>query len=131
MAIHTPTIGEQTERLDALPRLDYRSRHRAVPSEHPAPGCYLTVEDDLETRLLPLEQPLMHIGRGFSCEVCLEDQSVSRRHAIIKRTNTVTEILDERSSNGTYVNGQRVSAARLKDGDVIVLGHVILGYLEI
>jgi pSer/pThr/pTyr-binding forkhead associated (FHA) protein len=126
-----PTVGEQTERLDALPRLDYRSRHRAVTPEHPAPGSYLAVEDDHETRLLALDRQVTHIGRGFSCEVCLDDQRVSRRHAIITCRQNRTRILDDRSSNGTYLNGRQISEAELHDGDVIVLGGVILGYLEI
>jgi pSer/pThr/pTyr-binding forkhead associated (FHA) protein len=126
-----PTVGEQTERLDALPRLDNRSRHRAITPEHPTPGPYLTVEGDHETRLLALEGPVTHLGRGFSCEVCLDDQRVSRRHAIITRRQSTTRILDDRSSNGTYVNGRRISETELSDGDVIVLGGVILGYLEV
>jgi pSer/pThr/pTyr-binding forkhead associated (FHA) protein len=126
-----PAAGEQTERLDALPRLDYRSRHRAIAPEHPAPGPYLTVEGDQETRLLALVGQVTHLGRGFSCEVCLDDQRVSRRHAIITRRQHTTRILDDRSSNGTYVNGRLISEAELHDGDVIVLGGVILGYLEI
>jgi pSer/pThr/pTyr-binding forkhead associated (FHA) protein len=123
--------GELTERLDALPLLDNRSRHRAVTPEHPAPGQYLAVEGEHETRLLALEGPITHIGRGFSCEVCLDDQRVSRRHAIITRRQHTTRILDDRSSNGTYLNGRRISEAELHDGDVIVLGGVILGYLEV
>jgi pSer/pThr/pTyr-binding forkhead associated (FHA) protein len=63
--------------------------------------------------------------------VRLEDQSVSRRHAIITRRLNTTRILDDRSSNGTYVNGRRISEEQLRDGDVIVLGRVILGYLEV
>jgi pSer/pThr/pTyr-binding forkhead associated (FHA) protein len=127
----TPAVGEQTERLDALELLDYRSRHRAIAVEHPGPGYYLTLEDDHETRLLALEDQITHLGRGFSCEVCLDDQRVSRRHAIITRRQNTTRILDDRSSNGTYVNGRRISEANLQDGDVIVLGGVILGYLEV
>ena len=38
---------------------------------------------------------------------------------------------DDRSANGTYVNGRRVTDAELSDGDVIVLGRVVLSYLEI
>jgi pSer/pThr/pTyr-binding forkhead associated (FHA) protein len=61
----------------------------------------------------------------------LEDQSVSRRHAIITRRLNSTRILDDRSSNGTFVNGRRVTDEQLHDGDVIVLGAVVLGYLEV
>jgi pSer/pThr/pTyr-binding forkhead associated (FHA) protein len=40
-------------------------------------------------------------------------------------------LLDDRSSNGTFVNGRRIVQADLRDGDVIVLGRVVLRYLEI
>ena len=40
-------------------------------------------------------------------------------------------ILDDRSSNGTYVNGRRVQQAELRNGDVIVIGRVVLRYLEV
>jgi pSer/pThr/pTyr-binding forkhead associated (FHA) protein len=40
-------------------------------------------------------------------------------------------ILDDRSSNGTFVNGRRVQQSDLADGDVIVIGRVVLRYLEL
>ena len=40
-------------------------------------------------------------------------------------------MLDDRSSNGTFVNGRRIVQADLNDGDVLVLGRVVLRYLEI
>lgn len=125
------TAGEQTERLDELARLSRHARERTLHPQNPPPGQYLTLEEQGQTRLLALEQEITHIGRGFNCELRLEDQSVSRRHAIVMRRLNSTRILDDRSSNGTYVNGRRVNEAQLTDGDVIVLGRVILGYLEV
>jgi len=40
-------------------------------------------------------------------------------------------ILDDRSANGTWVNGRRVHEAELRDGDVIVLGRAVLVYREL
>jgi pSer/pThr/pTyr-binding forkhead associated (FHA) protein len=40
-------------------------------------------------------------------------------------------ILDDRSSNGTFVNGRRVQQADLSSGDVLVIGRVVLRYLEV
>jgi pSer/pThr/pTyr-binding forkhead associated (FHA) protein len=40
-------------------------------------------------------------------------------------------ILDDRSANGTFVNGRRVVEADLHDGDVVVLGRVVLTYREV
>jgi pSer/pThr/pTyr-binding forkhead associated (FHA) protein len=40
-------------------------------------------------------------------------------------------ILDDRSANGTFVNGRRVTEAELHDGDVVVLGRVVLTYRDV
>jgi pSer/pThr/pTyr-binding forkhead associated (FHA) protein len=95
-----------------------------------APGHYLALHEDAMTRLIPLHGELLHVGRGFSADVRLEDQTVSRRHAIIVDRGDGPWILDDRSANGTFVNGQRVAEAPLRDRDVVRLGRVVLAYLE-
>jgi pSer/pThr/pTyr-binding forkhead associated (FHA) protein len=73
----------------------------------------------------------VHIGRGPSADLHLDESSVSRRHAILLSRPTGARILDESSSNGTFVNGRRVQQADLSDGDVIVIGRVVLRYVEV
>ncbi|HEU4976123.1 MAG TPA: FHA domain-containing protein [Baekduia sp.] len=121
----------RTAVLDALPRVSHRERRHAVSADRPAPGRYLELEDGGEDLLLPLRAGTTHVGRGFSADVALDDQSVSRRHAIVHQRSRGARILDDRSANGTFVNGVRVQAADLVDGDVIVLGRVVLTYREI
>ena len=100
--------------------------------EAPGPGRYLAFfEDAGSTRLVALEKPVTHLGRGFSVDVRIEDQSVSRRHAVIAARRDGARILDDRSANGTYVNGRAVSDAPLHDRDVIRLGRVALVYLDV
>jgi pSer/pThr/pTyr-binding forkhead associated (FHA) protein len=72
-----------------------------------------------------------HVGRGLSADLHLDEGSVSRRHAILVRRSSGARILDDRSANGTFVNGRRVTQADLHSGDVIVLGRVVLRYLEL
>lgn len=55
----------------------------------------------------------------------------SRRHAILLAGPSGTRILDDRSSNGTLVNGRRVQQADLSSGDEILLGRVLLRYIEV
>jgi pSer/pThr/pTyr-binding forkhead associated (FHA) protein len=121
----------RTTVLDALPRVSFRDRRHAVPFDHPGPGRYLELDDGEERALLPLRPGTTHVGRGFSADVQLEDQSVSRRHAILHQRPTGLRILDDRSANGTFVNGRRVTAAELVDGDVVVLGRVVLTYRDV
>jgi pSer/pThr/pTyr-binding forkhead associated (FHA) protein len=125
----TTTAFEATEAIEALPRLADDARSGA--SDRPAPGRYLAVEDGGERQLLPLARPITHIGRGFIADLQLEDPGVSRRHAIVTQRRGRARILDDRSANGTFVNGRRVVEAELHDGDVIVLGSVVLQYVDV
>ena len=124
-------VEAPTATLEALPRLSHRTRRGAVDVSDAQPGQYLAVEDGRERRLVPLNDGVTHVGRSFTSDLCLDDQSISRRHAIIVRRRGGARILDDRSANGTYVNGRRVTAADLSDGDVIVLGRVVLTFLDV
>jgi pSer/pThr/pTyr-binding forkhead associated (FHA) protein len=126
----SPTDAE-TERLDALPRMSHCARKRTVPETRPEPGRYLVVEDGDEHRLLPLGPGATHIGRAWGAELRLEDQTVSRRHAIVVNDDDAVRILDDRSANGTRVNGAPVVRADLHDGDVIAVGRVALTFREL
>jgi pSer/pThr/pTyr-binding forkhead associated (FHA) protein len=123
-----------TERFDPTSCLDERVRHRAVPADPVGPvdpGRYIEIQGPERTLLIPLSAEVMHIGRGLSAGLRLDDASVSRRHAILVPRPTGARILDDRSANGTFVNGRRVQQADLQGGDVIVLGRVVLRFLEI
>ena len=63
-----------------------------------------------------------HIGRDASCEIRLADSQVSRRHAEVSRQRGEWIIRDLQSSNGLFVEGQRVEAAPLGDGVNVRLG---------
>jgi pSer/pThr/pTyr-binding forkhead associated (FHA) protein len=127
----TPADG-LTERFDPTACLDERARLQARPSSRPvAPGRYIEVQGPRETLLIPLGKDALHVGRGLAADLRLDESSVSRRHAILVPRPSGARILDDRSSNGTLVNGRRVSQADLHNGDVIVLGRVVLRYLEV
>ncbi len=123
--------GETTERFDPIGCLDERVRNRAEAIDPPGPGRYLEVQGSERALLIRLEDGVLHIGRGLSAGLRLDENSVSRRHAILVPRPRGARILDDRSSNGTLVNGRRVQQADLRDGDVIVLGRVELRYLEV
>jgi FHA domain len=110
--------------------LDHRTRSRAIPQHLARRGPHLALDDGLQTRLLALEEKLTHIGRGIGSDIRIEDQSVSQSHAIIVRHGRHARVLDNRSSNGTFLNGRRIVASNLRDGDVISIGPVAMQYLE-
>ncbi len=120
-----------TERFDPTACLDERVRHEALPVEPVQPGRYIEIQGTQRALLIPLANEAIHIGRGLSAELRLDDSSVSRRHAILVPRPSGARILDDRSANGTFVNGRRVQQADLRDGDVIVLGRVVLRFLEV
>jgi pSer/pThr/pTyr-binding forkhead associated (FHA) protein len=126
----TPTEAP-TAKLDALPRLSPRDRGSTIADARPEPGRYLVLQDRDEERLLRVPAGVTHIGRGWAADLRLDDHAVSRRHAIIVNRSSGLRILDDRSANGTFVNGRRVTDAVLSDGDVIVLGEVVLAYREL
>ncbi len=126
-----PVADGITERFDPTACVDERARHRAVPREPVEPGRYLEIQGPEETLLIPLPSEVTHVGRGLSAGLRLDDASVSRRHAILVPRPSGARILDDRSANGTYVNGRCVQQAELRGGDVIMLGRVMLRFLEL
>jgi pSer/pThr/pTyr-binding forkhead associated (FHA) protein len=81
--------------------------------------------------LLALDREVTHLGRGFTADLRLEEQRVSRRHAILAQRGASVRLLDDRSANGTFVNGRRIVESDLNDGDVILIGPVVLRYIEV
>jgi pSer/pThr/pTyr-binding forkhead associated (FHA) protein len=120
-----------TEPLDVPGVLSHRVRRDSLAFDRPAPGRYLALTEGALARLILLSRPIMHIGRGFAVDMRLEDQTVSRRHAIIVENGTEIRILDDRSANGTFVNGHRVAEASLHDGDVIGIGRVEMVFVDV
>jgi hypothetical protein len=68
------------------------------------------------------------IGRLQDCDVCLADANVSRRHAELLLLDGEWCVQDLESTNGTVLNGEPVTRARLRDGDVIEIGLTRLTY---
>lgn len=120
-----------TERFDPIECLDQRVRRGAARRDALQPGRYLEVEGPERALLIPLGKGALRIGRGLGTDLHLDDMSVSRRHAILLVSSERARVLDDRSSNGTYVNGAPVQQAELEDGDVIALGRFLLRYLEL
>ena len=124
------TAGETTERFDPVECVDERERRRAFAAPAGEPGSYLQISGAERTLMIPLSGEVLRIGRGLATDLRLDDASVSRRHALIVRGQGGVRILDDRSFNGTIVNGHRVDQTDLRSGDVIDVGRVRLRYVE-
>ena len=124
-----PATADET--LDALPLLDARLLARTIAPHLALRGQYLALWDGEEIRLLRVEQEITHLGRGPRAEVRFDDHRISREHAILVRHGRHLRLLDNRSSNGTFVNGRRIAATTLSDGDVIDLGPLRLQLVDV
>jgi pSer/pThr/pTyr-binding forkhead associated (FHA) protein len=72
-----------------------------------------------------LDEDDVFIGRAPRInDICIGDPSISRQHAHVKRREEGYTIYDLKSLNGVVLNGEKISRAVLKDGDVIRLGDV-------
>jgi hypothetical protein len=79
---------------------------------------------------IPLESTLLSIGRGLDNDIILEDTRVSRHHAQLRYKTRRFWVTDMNSTNGTYINGERISEADLRHGDVLSLGGLELTFHE-
>ena len=74
---------------------------------------------------LPTEREIV-IGRGGELDIVLVEDMVSRKHAKITTQQGKIVIQDLGSTNGTFVNGEKIKRARLKEGDRVLIGTSIL-----
>ncbi len=75
-----------------------------------------------------LDREVTTVGRHPEADIFFDDVTVSRRHAEITRTGKVFEIVDQRSLNGTYVNGERTDRSVLATGYELRIGKFRLNF---
>jgi hypothetical protein len=91
----------------------------------------LEIEDgELSNELIVIESSSVRIGRAAPADVVLSHRSVSREHCVIGLANDELFVSDLNSTNGTYIDDERVSrAAILPVGSVVRLGQVCLRHV--
>ncbi|HMS12855.1 MAG: FHA domain-containing protein [Microthrixaceae bacterium] len=111
--------GGPLDRHDA----DHTASHPvvSVPTPDEVPMVVVTRGANAGSRFA-LSDVTTRIGRHPESEVFLDDVTVSRRHAEIRRDGAVLTISDVGSLNGTYLNGSRVDTAALAEGDQVQVG---------
>jgi hypothetical protein len=95
------------------------------------PGEYLCFGEGEETHTVALTREWTRIGRSLAADVRFDDPTVSRRHALIVRQPDGVRVLDDRSLNGVFVNGDRIEGKVLRDGDEIIVGRYRLSFLVV
>jgi len=90
-----------------------------------------TKEPGLLGKRFVLDKNPIRIGRGADNHIVLEGDSVSRRHAHIERRADAWHVVDDGSTNGTYVNEEQIpKEALLNNSDRIKVGPTILKFLS-
>ncbi|WP_261166364.1 FHA domain-containing protein [Microbacterium sp. Marseille-Q6965] len=106
-----PFHGELSDtELEAIQALPSGSALLLVRSG-PTAGARYLLDGDVTT-----------VGRHPEANIFFDDVTVSRRHCEILRTESGFEIVDQRSLNGTYVDGTRVDRGLLRNGDEVRIG---------
>ncbi len=121
--------GRPRVRIESCP--DVRRGSLDVVCEVAAgPGPAELLECAEPRRRLAFEESVV-IGRDLGCELCLEQDGVSRRHARIEPRADHWVLTDLGSTNGTFVNGAPVSQAPLTSGEVVAFGPVAFEFREL
>ena len=105
----------------------------SLPSERPKGAgqpCLVIISGAEMGRRIDLTHEEVSIGRSDQCTVCVNSDLVSRRHAVVNRVLGRYILVDLKSTNGTFVNDQRIDRHELKDGDLLRTGKTVLKYLE-
>jgi pSer/pThr/pTyr-binding forkhead associated (FHA) protein/DNA-directed RNA polymerase subunit RPC12/RpoP len=123
-----PTIGAVSPRARSQDTQESISRAREELRE---PGEYVLYEDGEETKTVALTREWTRIGRSLAADVRFDDPTVSRRHALVVRQADGVRVLDDRSLNGVFVNGERVEWRALHDGDEILVGRYRLTFVSV
>ena len=105
------------------------------------PGPEVLAEDQQQPLLVVMHGSLLGmtyairdeviaIGRTATLDIPIDDENVSRRHAEITFDGSSVKIKDLDSTNGTFVNSQRITDTILHDGDLILIGRVLFKFIR-
>ena len=121
--------GETTSPAAETPNQDWIAELRDGID---VPGQYLAYRgSDSNVIAFSLDREWTRIGRSLAADIRFDDPTVSRRHALIVRQPDGLRVVDDRSLNGVFVNGERVEWSALADGDEIVIGRHHLHFCDI
>ncbi len=99
-----------------------------LPRINPADRPWL----DVDGERYPLMGPMTVLGRDETADIVLDDPGISRRHCEVRVTtdgpHLVASLRDLQSTNGTYVNGERVTSTRLHEADSVTVGRTTVTF---
>ena len=125
----TQTFGHDSDLSFVLFGVELTDVEQTAIAALPAGSALLLVRSGaLAGARYLLDTDVTTVGRHPEADIFFDDATVSRRHAEITRTGSTFEIIDQRSLNGTYVNGERVDRSALVDGSELRVGKFRLNF---
>lgn len=110
--------------------LDAPTRERQVERMASRGAVLLVLSGANVGRVIRLDIESLTLGRDERCEACIPDEGISRKHSrVVFLDDRTWEPRDLGSTNGTIVNGERVTQRVLRNGDHLLLGHTVLRFL--
>ena len=136
--VHSVVFVEALELIDPKTENIERATLMTPDSEHiPEVGMFVMMKTPTARthQIFRLETAKMELGRSFDASIFIDDRAISMRHAAIryeKNADVFDFVLyDLASTNGTFVNSQRVSKAVLNDDDIIEIGESVLVFKRV
>ena len=117
--------------VDLGPEVDDRAWLEELRIGLEEPGQYIAYHSGDDVVAYALTREWTRIGRSLAADIRFDDPTVSRRHALIVRQPDGLRVLDDRSLNGVFVNGERVEWSTLADGDEVVIGRHHLHFIDV
>lgn len=111
--------GEPKPTNPAMPAIPATQGQQRIP-------VLTMIVGEMPGRMFRVDEAEMVIGRVPECDVQLTDAGVSRMHAQLEQNAFGVEVVDLGSTNGTFVNGDRVERCTLRDGDKVQLGSTVV-----
>ena len=117
---YDPSAWKRQPSAEVLPETVQTSEHKELKIDAArllvSSGGQLVAE-------ISLNRPRMVLGRDRSCDISLNSSFVSRYQNLFMETNEGWMLIDLNSTNGCFVNGRKIIEHRLRDGDLISVGH--------
>ena len=117
--------------IDLAPEVEDHTWLDEVRNGLEDPGQYIAYRSGDDIVAYALTREWTRIGRSLAADIRFDDPTVSRRHALIVRQPDGLRVLDDRSLNGVFVNGERVEWSTLADGDEVVIGRHHLHFIDV
>lgn len=119
---------------EVFPRLAEKLTVELPSTDTPFPGdvpgaCLIEIHGASVGRRVELSGVRYAVGRVSPSEIVVESPSVSRSHAVLERGPRGFEVIDNDSTNGTWVNDERVSRRWLSDGDIVMFGGIAFRFV--